>query len=138
MRLFTIGYGGRDPADFLQLLQTHQVPLVVDVRLRPDRASMGAYTLARTPDKGIQALLARAGIAYCSLVELGNLFLGYPDYARPYQRLLDLAGDLLLERLLAQPEPVCLMCAEKDPAQCHRRLIALALRSRGHTVHDIV
>lgn len=122
---FTIGYGGRKPQDFVQLLTTNGVRTVVDVRLRPDRASMGSYAMARDPDKGLAGLLAKAGIGYLSLPELGNLFLEYDHWQNRYAAFLDRAGPLLFDRLTEEmPRPVCLLCAEKSVAACHRRLIA--------------
>jgi uncharacterized protein (DUF488 family) len=130
---FTIGYGGRKPEEFAKLLADHGVKTVIDVRLRPDRASMGSYAKAKEPDKGIAGLLAKAGIGYLSLPELGNLFLDYPDWPARYAEFLGQAGPLLFDRLGAEiPGPVCLLCAEKRVAECHRRHIAEYLeRTRG-------
>jgi uncharacterized protein (DUF488 family) len=132
---FTIGYGGRRPEEFVKLLADHGVRTVIDVRLRPDRASMGSYAKAREPDKGIAGLLANAGIGYLSLPELGNLFLDYPDWPARYAEFLERAGPLLFDRLAADvPGPVCLLCAEKRAAECHRRHVAEYLaRTRGWT-----
>ncbi len=140
MTINTIGYGGRQPTEFLELLTRHGVRTLVDVRLRPDRASMGAYVLAKSPDKGIQGLVAKAGISYVSLVELGNLFLDRDDWQDAYRRLLAVAGDLLTQRLIALPlaAPLCLLCAEKNPSRCHRGLIADYLRGKGHEVRHII
>jgi uncharacterized protein (DUF488 family) len=129
---FTVGYGGRAPADFTRLLTSSGVKTLVDVRLRPDRASMGAYAKAKDPEKGIAGLLAKAGVAYVSLPELGNLFLDYDDWPARYETFLELAGPLLFERLEGIAGPVCLMCAEKRVCECHRRHIAQHLaKTRG-------
>jgi len=123
-KCYTIGYGGRQPQDFLALLQRHGIKTVVDVRLRPDRASLGIYTQARSPEKGIQGLLLKAGIDYVSLVELGNLFRGDAQWRERYRRLMARAGDILLERLSDIAGPFCLLCAERHPPECHRQVIA--------------
>jgi uncharacterized protein (DUF488 family) len=121
---FTIGYGGRLPEEFAKLLASHNVKTIVDVRIRPDKAAMGSYAKAKDADKGIAGLLARNGIGYVSLPELGNLFLGYDDWPERYGKFLELAGPLLFDRLADIPGPICLMCAEKKVRECHRRHIA--------------
>ena len=137
MQLYTIGYGGWRPADFVQTLVDHGIRAIADVRLRPDHSAMGAYVKAKTPDKGIEKLLASAGIAYYSLPELGNPFMGLPDWRGRFALLLERAGDLLTARLSELPQPFCLLCAERRPADCHRSLIAGYLAARGATVIDL-
>jgi len=134
--IYTIGYGGRHPEEFVGLLAENGIKAVVDVRLRPDRASMGCYSLAKTPDKGIQKLLSEAGVAYYSFIQLGNVFLGYEDWRERYRSLLAAAGDILTEPLFSTPisEPWCLMCSEKRAADCDRSVIADFLATKGHEV----
>lgn len=138
MTLFTIGYGGRKPAAFIALLRDHSVRAVADVRIWPHRASMGVWVKANSPDKGIQKLLTDAGIEYHSLPELGNPFIGYPDWPERYRQFFDRAGDLLVTRLVDVPQPYCLLCAEKKATECHRRLIAdFLVRTQGIVVHHL-
>jgi len=124
MKFYTIGYGGRPPDQFVELAVSRRVKSVADVRIRPDRASMGAYTRARTADKGIEKLLAGGGILYRPILELGNLFLELDDWRVPYRELLAGSGDLLTARLVELPVPFCLLCAEKRAPDCHRQMIA--------------
>jgi uncharacterized protein (DUF488 family) len=121
---FTIGYGGRKPDEFAKLLADSGVKTVIDVRLRPDKASLGSYAMAKDAAKGIAGLLAKAGVGYVSLPELGNPFLGYDDWQARYPDYLCRAGGLLFDRIADVPGPVCLLCAEKRVAECHRRHIA--------------
>lgn len=138
MKIYTIGYGGRHPQEFIELLQSHGLRAIVDVRLRPDRASMGAYAKAKTDDKGIARLLYGAGIEYISLVELGNLFLEFEDWRERYAQLLENSGELLTQRLPDAPQPYCLLCAEKKVGECHRLQLAEYLkRAKGYEVEHI-
>ena len=137
MKFFTIGYGGRKPEDLIDLLKGNGIQTVVDVRFRPDKASMGTYAKAKDSNKGIQSLLTSADILYFSFVELGNIFRDFDDWPKRYLYLLDKAGELLIERLSKVPQPFCLMCAEKDASECHRTLIADYLVGQGYTVEHL-
>jgi hypothetical protein len=98
---------------------------------------MGIYAKAKDPAKGIEGLLAKQDIRYVSLVELGNTFLEFDDWPQRYLQMLERAGDLLIERLLQLPPPFCLLCAEKDPDQCHRKIIADYLVQKGYSAEHI-
>jgi len=137
MKFYTIGYGGRKPKNFLEILNQKAIKAVVDVRLLPTRASRGFYIKAKTKDKGIQALLASAGIEYFSLAELANKFLGQEDWRERYRELLEKEGDLLTKRLFEMPTPFCLMCSEKASAECHRRELSDYLVRKGHEVEHL-
>ena len=137
MKFYTIGYGGRSPQEFQDLLTQKGIRVIIDVRLRPDRASMGSYARAKSQDKGIQKLLTTVGIEYISIVELGNVFMESVDWRERYRDLLSKSGDLLTQRLWNVSSPFCLMCAERSPTECHRSLIAEYLVSMGHEVEHI-
>ncbi|HVP40212.1 MAG TPA: DUF488 domain-containing protein [Candidatus Saccharimonadales bacterium] len=137
MKLYTVGYGGRRPEELVELLRQHGVATVADVRIRPDKASEAAFARANGSEAGIQKLFADAGIGYALLLELGNPFYEMARWREPYWRLLDLAGDLLVERLMQLPRPFCLLCSERLVANCHRQLIAEYLTEGGWTVEHL-
>jgi uncharacterized protein (DUF488 family) len=138
IKIFTVGYGGRNKAGFLELMQDNGIRTIVDVRLRPDRASMGIWVKAKTPDKGIEKWLCEADIGYRSLIELGNVFLEFKDWQERYRALLKLSGNLLTERLAGIPDPWCLLCAEKRVGECHRQQIAdYLVEYTGAQVHHL-
>lgn len=137
--LYTIGYGGRHPQDFVSLLTQANVGLVCDVRAEPRRAYRGTYTF--NPEKGsgpLLRLLAQVGIAYDWFPELGN-----PDRQDPeihaFQQLMVQEAESRLQRLRACVQVVraCLLCAEQDAQHCHRRIITAYLTAYGYIVQHL-
>ena len=135
--LYTIGYGGRTPTEFIELLTKHGIRTLVDVRLRPERASMGYYVKAKSPEKGIERILRNAGIRYLWLRELGNPFMADDDWHEKYREHLRLAGDSILSGLDQVERPFALMCAEKKVTACHREAIAEMLAEKNWKVVHI-
>jgi uncharacterized protein (DUF488 family) len=141
--LFTIGYEGADPERFMTALQDAGVSVLADVR---------AVALSRKRGFSKNALregVERAGMDYRHFIALGT-----PKPGRDAARAGDaatmariycdevLAGapaKAALEELaeLAASRPVCLLCFERDPAQCHRRLLAQRLEERGFRTVDL-
>jgi uncharacterized protein (DUF488 family) len=137
MKVYTIGYGGRRPQEFIAILKEHGVITLADVRLLPERTRFGSYKKAKESSKGVERLLSDAGIKYVWLRELGNIYMDSDDWSEKYRLLLEAEGDRRTERLLNLQFPVCLLCAEKDPERCHRSIIAEHLAGRGFEIEHL-
>jgi uncharacterized protein (DUF488 family) len=139
--LFTIGHSNHPIERFMTLLQEAGVTAVADVRSQPVSRRYPWFSAAR-----LREALVRHGIAYVPVGEaLGGrprdprLFRdGIADYdamaATPEFR----AG---IDRVVAGMERFCiaLMCAERDPLDCHRcLLVAPALAARGVRIGHIL
>jgi len=134
--IHTIGHSTRSIDEFLELLGTHAIRRLVDIRRYPGSR--------RFPHFGSAALaqsLDAAGIVYEHCADLGgrrrpspdspnkgwrnDAFRAYADYmATPEFRSA-------IDRLLASESSTVIMCAEAVPWRCHRSLIGDALLIRG-------
>jgi uncharacterized protein (DUF488 family) len=123
MNFFTMGYGGRTREGFLEVLRENGVKVAVDVRIEPHRAYRGYFAKAKSSDKGIEGLLARAGIRYRSFVKLGNPYRDEDDWQTLYRQYLETLDTAWIEELRRLEENFCLLCAEKDFERCHRKII---------------
>ena len=141
--LFSIGHSNIAAERFLAMLRDAGVNAVVDVRSVP--ASRHAPWFSK---RDLAARLAEADIAYAAM---GGALGGRPRDARLYRdNIADyeamameprfLAG---LDRLteIAARTRICLLCAEREPLDCHRCLLVgrrLAERGMtiGHILHD--
>ena len=143
--VMTIGHSTRELADFLQLLQTHGVTRLVDVRTMPRSRHNPQFN-----KETLSAALRSAGLSYQHVAGLGGLrharpdspnkawknlsFRGFADYMQTSEFKENL--QVLID--LARQERVALMCAEALPWRCHRSMIADALVARGFEVEHIM
>ena len=138
--VLTIGHSNHVPEVFLNLLRMHGIQAVADVRSSP----FSRFNPQFNKDV-LERFLHRDGIHYAFFGrELGARSQdpacyenGRVQYARLAQTELFKAG---LERVMesAVRYRLALMCAEKDPLECHRTLlVARALAERGWRVNHI-
>jgi uncharacterized protein (DUF488 family) len=138
--LFTIGHSTHSAGVFLDLLGQHGVKAVGDGRSSP--FSRFNQQFNREP---LERFLKNHGIRDVFLgKELGartedrSCYLnGRVPYGHLAQTALFQAG---LERVVpgAGKDGLVLMCAEKEPLECHRTLlVARALTERGHPVQHL-
>lgn len=138
--LYTIGHSNHTITAFIDLLRHYEITALGDVRSQPHSRHTPQFsqTLLKTS-------LAEAGITY--------VFLGKELGARSTNPACYQNGKVQYDRLAVEPsfinglqrikhgmERFCLvlMCAEKDPLDCHRALlIARTLHTAGFAVSHI-
>ena len=139
--VFTIGHSTHSLEAFLALLQKHGVTAIADVRSAP----FSRFNPQFNKD-ALERSLKAAGIKYVFLGrELGARSddpscyeNGRVQYGRLAQSALFRSG---IERVIrgAQEQRIALMCAEKEPLECHRTLlVARALDQQGIAVAHIL
>jgi len=144
LRLFTIGHSTRPIAEFIELLESHGVKQLIDIRTIPKSRHNPQFN-----SDALAAALHQAKIRYIHMKDLGGLrharkdsvnlgwrnssFRGFADYMQTpgFSAALDRAIEL------AESFPSALMCAEAVPWRCHRSLVADALLVRGIPVEHI-
>jgi uncharacterized protein (DUF488 family) len=139
--LFTIGHSNIPAERFIGLLRDAGVDAIADVRSTPVSRRFPWFS-----GENLAARLRQEGMAYATF---GDALGGRPrdpelyrdgvaDYEAMTKRGEFSAG---LDRLLAVAANyrVCVMCAEREPLDCHRcLLVARALAERGLTVGHIL
>ncbi len=139
--LFSIGHSNIPAARFAAMLQDAAVTAVADVRSVPNSRRFPWFS-----QKTLAAQLKGLGIAYAAM---GDTLGGRPrddslyrDGVADYEAMADEPGfQTSLNRLqeAVVRSRVCLMCAEREPLDCHRcLLVARRLAERGLTIGHIL
>ena len=133
MRIATIGYQRRSPAELVDALVAAGVTRLIDVRAVPASRKPG-FAKAR-----LAAALAAAGIEYVHVRAAGNPFRKRAHWREPYRAYLADHPAIVDEVIaLASPGLAALLCIEHDAGECHRAELAAAIRDRtGATILDL-
>jgi len=145
-RVFTVGHGALDMESFLYLLERSSIKLVADVRTNPAAARLPWFERHALAHE-----LEACGISYRWFRDLGGwrtpsggelLHTALADEAeRRYAAAMNTAA--FTARCseivgLAASTNAAILCAEVDPAACHRRLLADKLFLLGVRVVHIL
>lgn len=124
-KIFTIGFSGKSPDAFLDVLNAVRVRAVWDIRLWRTSTYVPFYS-----GDNLAATLGTRYEYHPELAPTSEILAGYkdgritwPDYERMYRELL------ATRQPTAGLSPtdldrICLLCTEKSATQCHRRLAA--------------
>jgi uncharacterized protein (DUF488 family) len=130
----TIGHSNHPIEHFLDLLKKNGVKLLVDVRSMPYSRRFPQYARER-----LSKSLSDAGIDYRWEGEgLGGMTKGVSGLNEAADRAeFRQALDRVIQASLETP--LCLMCAEKEPMDCHRTvLVSRRLVERGEQIAHLL
>jgi uncharacterized protein (DUF488 family) len=147
-QFFTIGHSTRSVGEFVDLLKSVSVRLVVDVRTVPRSRTNPQYN-----SEALSQTLFESRIRYEHIAALGGLrsrrrdvstdvnafwenqsFHNYADYAMSD----DFRAGLIQLRGFGHATQCAIMCAEAVWWRCHRRIITDYLIAAGETVFHIL
>jgi uncharacterized protein (DUF488 family) len=143
--IHTIGHSTRTIGVLIELLRTHRIELVVDVRRWP-----ASRRLPHFNREALNNALKLEGIDYIWRGDLGGFRKPAPDSPNSAWRVgaFRAYADFMLTREfqtiiteveeLAAAQRIALLCAEAVPWRCHRQLLADAFLAREWTVRHIM
>lgn len=141
--LLTIGYEGCTVANVVARLKSEGVTLLIDVRAVPRSRKPGFSK------RQLAAGLDEAGIGYVHLQGLGTpkagrdaVRAGHPERMaiifNEHMTSDHAQAALAQATALARDARTCLLCFERDPACCHRSIVArMVRRETGQTIINL-
>ena len=126
-RCYTVGYGNRSLEEFIDILQQYDLSYLVDIRSYP-------HSVREEFNKeNLEIVLPKYNIAYSHCPGLGGLreesyinYIGTDEFREYFTKLIG-----KIKEVNSNGSDVVLMCAEKNPKNCHRYKLSNELESSG-------
>lgn len=148
MEIYTIGHSVHSQENFINMLQTADIRVLVDVRSFPASRKFPHFSKER-----MQIWLPKAGIEYVHFLNLAgrrnksqliqsNLNAGWKNQSfhnyADYTLTDEFQSGIKALKELATENRVVYCCAERHPSRCHRLLISNWLCANGWDVKHII
>ena len=124
-KIFTIGFSGKKPEIFLEVLDAARISCVWDIRQWRTSTYVSYYS-----GDNLAEVLSNRYEYHPEFAPTSDILAGYKDkkitwgeYEKMYRELLQ-KRDPLQNCDISKLDRICLLCTEKSALQCHRRLAA--------------
>ncbi len=140
MKLFTLGFTQTSAEEFFESLKRNQIKTLIDVRLN-NSSQLAGYAKKNDLKYFLKVI---CDIDYVHILDLAptkeildkfkkQKNMSWTEYEKSY---LDLMNERKIEKKLSSQlfENGCLLCSEKKPHHCHRRLLAEYLSQKWEDI----
>ena len=124
-KIFTIGFSGKSPEAFLDVLDAARISCVWDIRQWRTSTYVPYYN-----GDNLANVLGNRYEYHPEFAPTADILASYkdkkitwPEYEKKYQELLQKRNPLQ-NCNISKLDRICLLCTEKTDIQCHRRLAA--------------
>lgn len=135
MKVATIGFTKKSAEQFFGLLKDAGIQTVVDIRLH-NNSQLAGFAKGRDLPFFLRELVDAEYVHVPELAPTPELLERYREdkdwqvYEQDFVRMLDEAEpQAALGKLVEFAQPICLLCSEDKPGECHRRLVAERFRA---------
>ena len=144
MTVFTIGFTQKTAKQFFEIIKKNKIDLLIDIRLN-NKSQLAGFT------KGNDLAFFLKEICNCKyeyrvdMAPTKELLNGYKKGAFDWKEYEKKFIPLIQQRSVADNfvkkyckyENICLLCSEREPTYCHRRLVAEEIANKNPDIQII-
>ena len=129
VKIFTIGYGGKNAREFFSILKQAGIRKVIDVRLY-NTSQLAGFTKKQDMEYFLQAIVGAEYIHMPIMAPTKQLLNDYKKGLISWQQYETQFKSIITQRQIDKHiEPAvmdmsCFLCSESNADHCHRRLVA--------------
>ena len=146
MKIFTIGFAQKSAEEFFELIKSHEIEILADIRFNNNNQLAGftkkrdlPYFLKKLCDCDYSNCPELAPSSEILIAYKKKKLITWEEYSRKYINLMEAreAVKFFHERFKRR-NYVCLLCSEPTPEKCHRRLLAEMIKAEYPDEIEIV